>query len=197
MQTTQLSSHAPSAPRVAYGSDTSEQRLSELMERYVAGDEAAFNELYRAASPRLFGYLHRLTRDGARAEDLLQTTFLKLYRSRDRYQPGSPVLPWLFAIGRNSFKDETRGQRAKQEVVTRDGSLPEVGTTLESRREDAREELLAAFADVPRTQRDAVMLTKLFGFSVAEAASLLGTTASSIKLRVHRGLHGLRAYAWA
>jgi RNA polymerase sigma-70 factor (ECF subfamily) len=54
--------------------------LEELMERYVDGDPAAFDQLYLSVSPKLLGYLLRLTRHRERAEDLLQTTFARYSR---------------------------------------------------------------------------------------------------------------------
>lgn len=174
-----------------------DQDLERLVNRYLDGDEQAFAELYRAAAPRVFGYLFTLTRDAARAEDLVQVTFEKLHRARRRFAKGSPIMPWLFAIARNAFRDEYRGIRARNEGVTLDGELPERGTRVQARHAEAREEMMQALGTVTKKQRDAVVLTKLLGFSVAEAAAIVGTTANSLKIRVHRGLRALQDYAWA
>lgn len=176
---------------------TLDASLTRLMTRYVEGDDAAFSEIYRLASPRLFSYLLRLTRNEAHAEDIVQVTFMKAHRSRDRYQPGAPVMPWLFTIARNSLRDDFRGLRARNESLTQDGTMPERATRPQAHRIDDRQELLRALGKVPRSQRDAVVLTKVLGLSVAEAAEEVGTTANSLKIRVHRGLKCLRQYAWA
>lgn len=185
-------SHSPSPYSIA-----SEVHLQELMSQYAAGDDLAFDSIYQAAQPRLYGYLLRMTRDPARAEDLVQVTFAKLHRGKDRYQHGAPVMPWLFTIARNAFRDEHRGLRSRSEGVTGDGELPEVPVAPGTSELENREEIQLALMGVPENQRDAVVLTKFLGFSVAEAAELVDTTANSIKIRVHRGLRELRGYAWA
>src|SRR5688572_25924343 len=85
--------------------------LEWLMQRYVEGDAAAFNELYRKIAPKLFGYLLRVTRDPALAEDLLQTTFVKVHRARNAYLKGAPIVPWILVIARRTFYDERRAPR--------------------------------------------------------------------------------------
>ncbi|HEX2873901.1 MAG TPA: sigma factor, partial [Polyangiaceae bacterium] len=95
------------------------------MERYVDGEADAFDQLYRKLSPTLMGYLLRLTRNRARAEDLLQITFTKVHRARASYLKGAPVLPWAVAIARRSFLDERRAAAVRNEDLSADGSLPE------------------------------------------------------------------------
>jgi RNA polymerase sigma-70 factor (ECF subfamily) len=65
------------------------------MERYCAGDAAAFSELYRHVAPRMLGYLVSLIGELAAAEDLLQVTFLKLHEARGVYVRGADPLPWM------------------------------------------------------------------------------------------------------
>src|SRR5262245_49613028 len=92
-----------------------EQTLAALMERYSAGEDSAFSELYEALAPRLFGFLQRQTRDQALAEDLLQQTLLHIHRARGRYIPGADVMPWAFAIARRLVIDWQRAH--KREVL--------------------------------------------------------------------------------
>src|SRR5258708_6663302 len=73
---------------------------SRAMDRYAQGDDAAFSELYDALAPRLYGYLLRQTRNNARAEDLVQQTFLQMHCARGRFLRGADVVPWAFAIAR-------------------------------------------------------------------------------------------------
>ena len=65
------------------------------MERYAAGD--AFVLVYDELAPRLFGFLLRKSRNAARAEHLLQQTFLRIHRARSRFIPGSEVRRAAFA----------------------------------------------------------------------------------------------------
>jgi RNA polymerase sigma-70 factor, ECF subfamily len=166
--------------------------LEELMERYVEGSPQAFNELYRKVSPNLMGYLLRLTRDRGRAEDLLQVTFSKVHRARDSYLRGAPILPWLFAIARRTFLDERRSARSRAEDLSTDGILPEPKPEPEAVSNDVADAIERAVDALPEAYREAIQLTKMSGLSIAEAASVLGTTETAVKLRVHRGYNLLR-----
>jgi len=167
------------------------------MEAYVDGSTAAFDLLYQRIGARLFGYLIRLTRERERAEDLLQVTFAKMHRARDSYLRGSPVLPWVFAIAHRAFLDDRRRVRNRQEDLSHDGRLPEPtaealsGGAMPAELSDVLE---LALAQLPDHYREAIVLTKVTGLSVAEAAEVLGTTSAAVKLRVHRGYKELRQY---
>lgn len=166
--------------------------IESLMEAYVDGSGAAFDLLYERIGSRLFGYLIRLTGERERAEDLLQVTFTKVHRARDSYLRGSPLLPWVFAIARRAFLDDRRHIKSRHEDLSRDGSLPE--PPAEAPPGQLADALELALARLPDHYREAIVLTKITGLSVAEAADVLGTTPSAVKLRVHRGYRELRQY---
>jgi len=174
----------------------------ELMARYCDGDASAFRELYAAVSPRLYGYLVKMSRSRALADDLLQQTFLKVHRARAAYVRGADPLPWIYSIAHRTFIDEVRkGKRAKVNVGDGD-DLPEIAADIRGDAIDATDEprvdseLLAstldALAGLPEQQREAVVLTKLEGKSVAEAAEIAGTSVGAMKVRAHRGYEALR-----
>lgn len=175
---------------------------SELMEKYCDGDASAFRELYRRLSPRLAGYLRRMCRDHATADDLVQQTFLKVHRARSSYVRGADPVPWIFAIGHRTFLDEMRRrQRSKVRVAKTETSMPEApanidGRPVEHTHEEPDPELLraalAALDELPPAQREALVLTKLGGKSIAEAAAITGASPGAIKLRAHRGYVALR-----
>ena len=173
----------------------------DLMRKYCDGDASAFRELYALLAPRLLGYLAKMARDRALAEDLLQQTFLKLHRARAAYVRGADPVPWLYAIAHRTFIDETR--RKKRAIVrpAGDDDLPEAPATITgepagSAPEAADPELtkaaLDALAELPEPQREAVVLVKLEGKSIAEAAEIAGTTVGAMKVRAHRGYEALR-----
>lgn len=184
-------------PSTWAGLDVSEAPLSaatleELMERYVDGDGAAFDALYQRAAPKLFGYILRLTRHRERAEDLLQVTFAKVHRARGSYLRGAPVLPWFIAIARRSFLDERRSAKVRTEDLSPDGTLPEPRGDDEALGNDVTEALERALDSLPEAYREAIILTKITGLSLAEASEILGATPTALKLRVHRGYLQLR-----
>ena len=169
-----------------------ESTSEQLMERYVDGEADAFEFLYRRVSSNLMGYLLRLTRNRERAEDLLQITFSKIHRARGSYLRGAPVLPWILAIARRSFLDERRSAHVRTEDLSPDGSLPEQQNEAPPLPVELSDALEVAIDRLPETYREAIVLTKITGLSVAEAATVLGATETAVKLRVHRGYNQLR-----
>lgn len=177
--------------------------FDEVMRRYCDGDEAAFAELYSALAPRIFGYLRSLIRDDAAAEDLLQQTFLKLHGARGTYVVGADPVPWLYAIAHRTCLDELRRlRRAKVRPLGPDEELEEIaagfsGTAVgaeayEPYDDGQRAAVLRALTRLPEEQKRAVVLTKLEGRSMREAAVILGTTEGAVKLRAHRAYVRLR-----
>lgn len=174
----------------------------DLMTQYCDGDASAFRALYALVAPRLLGYLMKMARERAIAEDLLQLTFLKLHRARTAYVRGADPLPWIYSIAHRTFLDEAR--RVKRAVVrVGDGDeLPEQQADLRGEAAERSDEpradpelvkaALDALAELPAQQREAVVLTKLDGKSVAEAAEIAGTSAGAMKVRAHRGYAALR-----
>ena len=100
----------------------------ELMARYCDGDASAFRELYAAVSPKLYGYLVKMARSKALADDLLQQTFLKVHRARGAYVRGADPLPWIYSIAHRTFIDEARqgSKRAKSSTSVTGDEVPEV-----------------------------------------------------------------------
>jgi RNA polymerase sigma-70 factor (ECF subfamily) len=169
------------------------------MDRYASGDDSAFAELYDCLAPRLYGYLVRQTRDVARAEDLVQQTLLQMHRARGRFIRGADVTPWAFAIARRLMIDGMRRRKHEVSVETDEeaGGEPLVATFAAADDLLQAQELAARFqrvlAGLPETQRVAFQLVKQEGLSIAEAAQVLGTTVSAVKLRAHRAYEALRA----
>ncbi len=175
---------------------------ADLMARYCDGDADAFRALYGQVAPRLLGYLVGMARSRALAEDLVQQTFLKVHRARPAYIRGADPVPWIYAIAHRTFLDEVRrSKRAAQS--TDDGELPEQAAVLTGESAVAEAErprvdvertraALDALATLPAAQREAVVLTKLDGKSIAEAAEIAGTTPGAMKVRAHRGYLALR-----
>lgn len=170
-------------------SDAPEQ----LMERFLDGDALAFERLFKQLAPRVASALAQMSGDPRLAEDLTQIVFLKLYRARAAYQRGMLLAPWVFAIARNVFLDERRQRRRRRETLSVDGHLPELVS--ESRAEldeQARATLEALLSSLAPNQREALVLLKMQGLSLAEIAALTGTSVASIKMRLHRAYRRLR-----
>ncbi len=163
----------------------------ELMERFCDGEQAAFEALFARHAGRVQGFLARMVRDGPLAEDLLQTTFLSVIRARGRYEPGTRFAPWLLTIAANAARDALRRrQHVEAYSKERDPSPasvpPGVGDPgMRRRLEDALQQLHP-------DQREAVILSKVEGWSFEEIASMRGISVGAARVRAHRGYEKLR-----
>jgi len=179
--------------------EVSRTALDAAMDRYAAGEDGAFAELYDGLAPRLLAFALRSTRDRARAEDVVQQTLLQMHRARGRFTPGAEVVPWAFAIARRLLIDLHR--RGGREVLSRSEEGDGGAALLEAvdapadqiaiaKETEAR--LVEVLERLPENQRVAFELIKRDGLSVAEAAQVLGTTSTAVKLRAHRAYEALR-----
>jgi RNA polymerase sigma-70 factor (ECF subfamily) len=173
-------------------SDEEDPSLRELMAGYQAGRADAFDGLYAALAPDLRVYLMSLARDGSRAEDLLQETFLQLHRARATHIPGHPVRPWVFAIAKRSYLMHQRGaiRRLRRELDPGEGMSATPMATPDQL--DARQQVEAALRRVPPDRRRAFLLHHLFGFSFSEIARKLGINIGAAKIRSSRARHDMR-----
>jgi len=171
---------------------TEEESLESLMSRYVAGDAEAFDEIYRQTSKRVFAFLMMMAGDRSRAEDLCQTTYLKLHRARGGYLIGSPLVPWLMAIARNAFLDDVRKRGRAKVKLTSTGEIPDVTDPRRPAPSGLGDAIDHAVGNLTERQREAFVLTKHTGLSPRDAADVLGTTETAVKLRVHRAYLALR-----
>ncbi len=189
--------HALAArPRGTSGHVQPRAEVDVAMERYAAGDDAAFATVYDALAPRLYGYLLRQTRERGSAEDLLQQTMLHMHRARIRFIPGAEVMPWAFAIARRLFLDGLRrGKREPRADEAEPDAAPSGEPTADEvvHAHELERRIDRVLAELPESQRAAFRLIKEEGLSVAEAAEVLGTTVAAVKLRAHRAYEALRA----
>jgi len=163
-----------------------------LMLRFQAGDEAAFDALFDRWSGRLLRFLDRFVRDAATAEELLQETFLRVHRARDRYVPSARFSTWLYRIATNlAINERRRGRIRPVPLDDGDGSpldppSPEVGSDalVEARRLGGA--LVEALDELPPRQAQALWLAAVDGLSYAEIAGALDTSEGSVKVLVHR-----------
>lgn len=160
------------------------------MARAQQGDGEAYRTLLDDIGPLVAHVLGRRLADPADAEDAYQETFFALHRARHTYEPSRPLEPWLLAIAKNVAADFGRRnrRRALREVLME--VLPE--QVVQPTR-DMRTRFQSALAGLPTTQRDALVMLKLDGLSVAQAAAKVGTSPGALKVRAHRAHSTIRA----
>jgi RNA polymerase sigma factor (sigma-70 family) len=175
------------AERTPSGDDSDE----ELMRRYRQGERRAFDALFRRHATRVHAFLLRHTRDRARADDLLQATWLNVHRARNTFREGERFTAWLYTIANNARRDEGRRQARDQADLTREGELPEPPRQPDADAADA-ELVRLALAKIPEQYREVIILHRWHDLGFGEIAQVLGTTEGAVKLRAHRGYLALR-----
>ena len=172
------------------------QKLSdeELMSLYITGDFAAFEILYKRHSGRVFDYLKKKV-SAETAQDLLQEIFAKLHKSRAKYNPQYPFLPWLFTISRNSLMDfyklaETKLAKASSSSDVLFQNLPAVAVNAVGGDVD----LAQLLTSLPPNQRRAIELRYLEDWSFEKIASHMNTSEGNARQLISRGIKLVRQF---
>lgn len=169
---------------------------AELVRRVAGGDRAAFDELYRRTSPWLAVRLRRRCADDDVVADVLQETYLAVWRAAGSYAgsvtEGSAV-GWLWTIAANRLVDAFR-RRARQErvptVALLDTTAPAAEDEVMANRVDQNFE--QALLRLPPELRQVLQATVLDDLSVRQTAVLLGMPEGTVKTRARRARIALR-----
>lgn len=148
-------------------------------------DAPEFQSELAALVPNLRAFARTLSGNADAADDLVQETLVKAWRSRASFTPGSNLKAWLFTILRNTFLSERR--RRKFEVHDAEGKLAEQ-LSVKGDQSDHMDllDFAKAFAQLPHEQREALTLVGAEGFSYEDAALTCGCAVGTIKSRVNR-----------
>jgi RNA polymerase sigma-70 factor, ECF subfamily len=169
-----------------------DDRLRALMCEYQDGRFEAFDELYSLLAPALRRYLLGQARDAARAEDLLQDTFLQLHRARHTYDPAYPLTPWAIAIARHVWLMDRRTQ-SRRPWAPEDVTTMELPVRGEASAYAEKTDVRRALGQVSASRRTAVVQHHVLGLSFKEIAEKAGIAEAAAKLRSSRGMAQLRS----
>lgn len=166
----------------------------ELMARVRAGDAQAFTELYERHAAALLTFLTRLTGDRRFGEDLLQETFVRLYRSRGAYDATGRFRAFLFTIARRLVIDWRRRRQAMGLEDADALERLEAPERAEHRAEarDLADRVEAALQRLPAGQREIVLLSRYTGLGANDIAQVTGSTPGAVRVGLHRALRRLR-----
>jgi RNA polymerase sigma-70 factor (ECF subfamily) len=172
-----------------------------LMEGYVRGDGHAFEQLFARLAPRVHGFFMRSFRDTVIADELLQTTFLRVHRGRGTYHAGSPVRPWLFAIAARVRRDELRRKyRIKEDsdeeaLAEAENAYAHEGRQASHHADEVAETIdivRAALDRLPESQRIVIQLHRYREMRFHEIAAVLGLSEVAVRARAFRAYEELR-----
>jgi RNA polymerase sigma-70 factor (ECF subfamily) len=170
----------------------------DLMELFQAGTVEAFNILVERYSERLMHYLYGFLGDARRCEDLLQETFLRVYRNRHSYQRIAKFSTWLYTIAGNLARSEYRKRKRRRmysiQSVNRDDEEYEMALPDESFSPDRYAEstiqdryIQEALEQIPDDFREVVVLRDIQQLAYEEIAQITGLPMGTVKSRINRG----------
>jgi RNA polymerase sigma-70 factor, ECF subfamily len=184
-------------------SETSESSARQLAAD--ARDRVRFEEEALDLSDQVYGVARRLVGSREEAEDLVQETYARAFRSWRSFQPGTNLRAWLFRILTNLNID--RGRRIQrtpdmqpleesdyflynklEQANSADGNPDESRVVERLSQNDA----VTALADLPHDFRDVVLLVDLADFTYSDAAQILDIPIGTVMSRLHRGRRMLK-----
>ena len=172
--------------------DDFETGLKRLWTRAQTGDEAAYRESLTRIAARLRSFFgRRLQSFPDDVEDLVQETLLALHLQRGTYDPALPVSAWVYAIARHKLVDLWRRRGRREALNDSLDDLDEAHHPVVLAEQSARRDLGVLLNTLPAAQRQAIVLTKITGLSMAEASQRSGVSITALKVQVHRGLKRL------
>ncbi|MBN1890529.1 MAG: RNA polymerase sigma factor [Thermoflexales bacterium] len=164
-----------------------------LLRQVAAGDESAFNELYRLYNAPIYTYLLHLIHEPAEAEDLLQEVFVAVWKQAASFRGQAKVKTWLLQIAHNQAVSWLRKNSCEQ--ATLDGGLPEATTAATPLDQVAdlwrAGQVRSALDQLSRKHRAVVELAFVHGLSHSEIAQIIDRPLGTVKSRMSYALHYL------
>jgi RNA polymerase sigma-70 factor (ECF subfamily) len=176
---------------------------AQLMLRVKDGDGASFTELLEKHRSPVVHFLFRMVQDHAVSEELAQEVFLRVYRSRNTYEPTAKFTTWLFRIATHlalNWLRDGKNERGQERLddFTGEGPIREVPdrrVTVEQKmlHEVRLDEVRRAISALPEKQRAAVLMHKYEEMEYSQIARALDCSESAVKSLLFRAYETLRA----
>jgi len=177
-------------------SNTADPAMTALVERAVAGEREAFDELVRLTHRDAFGLAFRLTGNEEDASDVVQDAYLRAYRSISRFRGDARFSTWLYRIVANCASTfNSRKGRQRTEVLLDDDVVeahPDRDPEQAVEATALRQALDAAIHDLPPRLRSVIVLRDVYDLPHEAIADELGISVSAAKVRLHRARRRLR-----
>ena len=173
-------------------------------EEHTSRREALFEQELLPHADALYNFAYHLTYSDADADDLVQETFMKAYRSIDSYHQGTNAKAWLFKILKNAFINEYRRKSKLPDTVNYEDYLAvddndedTVTHALVDIKEDVfagmmGDEVSGALNSLPDDFRTVILLCDMEGFSYEEIAKIVDIPIGTVRSRLHRARNMLK-----
>lgn len=188
----------PSAAESLLYSDESRKEDTVLIEKVKKGGFEAFERIVTKYEARIYSHCVKFLNNQEDAEDVLQETFLQVYRSLNSFRGDSAFSTWLFKIATNGCLMRLR-KRKKVDLVSIDKPMEFDGSMVQreivdwsknpalmSGNDDLRATLDRVIANLPEDKRIVFLMKDVEGFSNVEIGQILDMTVAAVKSRLHR-----------
>ena len=172
---------------------------SAIVGRYIDGDERAFDEIVRRYGQRIRAFIHRTVGDWERAEDLMQETFIRVYRHIKRFDQTRKFSTWVYTIAGNLAKNELRNRSRSplvlHQTLERNREADERPLEWEDpktrpddlyQRRFLRDKIEEAVARLPAHHREVFTLREIQGRTYQEIAGITACNLGTVKSRLNR-----------
>jgi RNA polymerase sigma-70 factor, ECF subfamily len=183
--------------------EAARDRDAELMLQVRDGDPGSFALLLERHRAPVLHFLNRMVQNEAVAEELTQEVFLRVYKSRGKYEPTAKFTTWVFRIATHLGLNWIRDGRSEKTQTSLDQEAANgAGRQVPDRRRTAEQELVYqaklrevrdAICRLPAKQRAAVMMHKYREMEYTQIAGVIGCTESAVKSLLFRAYEALRA----
>jgi RNA polymerase sigma-70 factor (ECF subfamily) len=172
---------------------------SEVVQAFLDGEQRAFGELVRRYDSRLLNFVFRTVGDRERAEDLVQETFVRVYRHLHRFDQTKKFSTWIYTIAGNLAKNELRNRSRNPlvlfQTIKKNWDADHRPLEWEDhsykpddlfRKRHLREMVEAAVAELPEHHRVVFVLRELEGKTYEEISEITGVNLGTVKSRLNR-----------
>lgn len=176
---------------------------AQLMLRVRHGDSECFAVLLRKHRAPVIHFIYRMVQNQSVAEELAQEVFLRVYRSREAYEPSAKFTTWLFRIATHTALNwirDAKPERLEESLDAPAGDAParqvhdgRLSAEQAMVREARMEEVRRAVAALPGKQRAAVLMHKYQEMDYVQIAGALNCSESAVKSLLFRAYETLRA----
>ena len=165
---------------------------AELMKQVAAGDQSACRSLVEQHLRGLVGLSYRMLSDMAAAEDVAQETFLRLWRTANRWKPEARISTWLYHVAHNVAIDEIRRRGHMSDQEAPDTPDPSANQYAAQHQTQVADQVEAALVQLPVRQRTAITLVHHQELSNIEAAEIMEISVDALESLLARGRRKLK-----